>query len=97
METNVQDSKVCKLLKWNGVALWVFDSIVENCGICRNPIREACIRCQGDQENLENVKCPKVLGRCHHIFHGHCLEGWIVKQNTCPTDFSEWCPMQYID
>src|SRR4051812_43826563 len=95
--TMIQTSKVCKLLKWNGVALWVYDSEAENCGICRNPLREVCIKCQGDQEKLENVKCQKVVGRCNHMFHCHCIDEWINKQNKCPSDFSDWMPMQYLD
>ena len=38
--------------KWNAVALWAWDIVVDNCAICRNHIMDLCIECQAqhDQE-----------------------------------------------
>ena len=32
--------------KWNAVALWAWDIVVDNCAICRNHIMDLCIECQ---------------------------------------------------
>lgn len=29
-------------LKWNAVALWAWDIVVDNCAICRNHIMDLC-------------------------------------------------------
>ena len=43
--------------KWNAVALWAWDIVVDNCAICRNHIMDLCIECQANQVNhsLEEV------------------------------------------
>ena len=30
------------VLEWNGVALWAWDIVVDNCAICRNHIMDLC-------------------------------------------------------
>ena len=35
--------------KWNAVALWAWDIVVDNCAICRNHIMDLCIECQVNQ------------------------------------------------
>ncbi|KAJ9105298.1 RING-box protein 1 [Naganishia friedmannii] len=35
--------------KWNAVALWAWDIVVDNCAICRNHIMDHCIECQANQ------------------------------------------------
>ena len=92
-----QESKMFKLLQWNTVAMWAYGGIGETCAICKNPINEACITCQGDQENNENKKCPKTIGICNHAFHSHCIDSWIKKQNNCPTCFKDWQAAQFIE
>ena len=96
-KVEAQTSKVCKVTKWNAVAIWVYDAVSESCGICRNPLREACISCQANQEKFDLNKCQKVVGKCNHCFHNHCIEEWVKKQNNCPLDFSEWMPMKFMD
>ena len=34
--------------KWNAVAMWAWDIVVDNCAICRNHIMELCIECQAN-------------------------------------------------
>ena len=94
MVDSEKNSKVCKLLKMTGVALWVYDSVSDTCGICKNPLIESCISCNANQENLVDMKCQKVTGKCNHSFHSHCIENWLKKQNNCPMDFYEWMPVQ---
>ena len=37
--------------KWNAVALWAWDIVVDNCAICRNHIMDLCIECQANSAN----------------------------------------------
>ncbi|MFS7922337.1 putative Zinc finger, RING/FYVE/PHD-type, anaphase-promoting complex subunit 11 [Helianthus anomalus] len=34
-----------QIKKWNVVALWAWDIVVDNCAICRNHIMDLCIEC----------------------------------------------------
>ena len=92
-----QESKMFKLLQWNTVTMWVYGDIGETCSICKNPLNEACITCQSNQENNEAGKCQKVIGLCNHCFHTHCIDNWIKKQNKCPLCFKEWQQMKFLD
>ena len=94
---STQESKMYKVLKWNAVAMWVYDTVSDSCSICKNPLREACITCQANQEKFDTNACKKVVGKCNHCFHNHCIEEWTKKQNNCPLDFSEWMPMKFMD
>ena len=38
MEVDVPDKKRFEVKKWNAVALWAWDIVVDNCAICRNHI-----------------------------------------------------------
>ncbi|CAO3676206.1 unnamed protein product [Rhizopus microsporus] len=38
--------------KWNAVALWAWDIVVDNCAICRNHIMDLCIECQANEHWL---------------------------------------------
>ena len=90
-----QDSTYYKILKWNAVAMWVYDTISDTCSICRNSLREACITCQANQDKFEGQVWKKVIGKCNHCFHCHCIDEWTKKQNTCPNDVSEWIPIKF--
>ena len=46
-----QDKKRFEVKKWNAVALWAWDIVVDNCAICRNHIMDLCIECQANQVN----------------------------------------------
>jgi RING-box protein 1 len=94
---NDQDSKMYKVLKWNAVAMWVYDTISDCCAICKNSLREACITCQGNPEVFDTNQCKKVVGRCNHCFHSHCIENWAKKQNNCPLDSTEWMAEKFLD
>jgi hypothetical protein len=42
---------------------------VNSCFICKNPLNEACITCQCNQEANNQSQCKKVVGICNHCFH----------------------------
>ena len=45
----VMEKKRFEVKKWNAVALWAWDIVVDNCAICRNHIMDLCIECQANQ------------------------------------------------
>jgi RING-box protein 1 len=93
-----QQSKMYQVLQFNAVAMWVYNNIGDSCSICKNPLNVACINCQSNQEDdEEEKKCQKVMGKCNHLYHIHCIDMWIKKQNTCPLCYTEWEATKYID
>lgn len=44
--------KQIQVKKWNAVALWAWDIVVDTCAICRNHIMDLCIECQANQVDL---------------------------------------------
>ena len=44
-----KERKRFEVKKWNAVALWAWDIVVDNCAICRNHIMDLCIECQANQ------------------------------------------------
>ena len=42
IETGTDGTKRFVVKKWNAVALWAWDIVVDNCAICRNHIMDLC-------------------------------------------------------
>jgi len=44
--SNNPNKKRFEIKKWNAVALWAWDIVVDNCAICRNHIMDLCNYCK---------------------------------------------------
>lgn len=86
--SDVQISKPeIDIISWDPIAIWKYKIATDECTICKNKMTYLCATCM---DSSEQKHCPVSSGKCGHAFHHHCIQKWLMTNNTCPIDRVSW-------
>ena len=86
-----EKKEIFELKKWNAVAVWSWNTDIENCAICKMYLSDNCPLCIGNT----SAQCQPVWGECNHPFHNHCITRWLESKNTCPLCSRPWASSRF--
>ncbi len=89
MDIEHTDAPKFTLKQWNAVAVWSWNTNIENCAICKQFLSEPCLMCAG-MPNIDMKNCQPIWSQCDHPFHDHCIKKWLNNNKTCPLCARDW-------
>lgn len=98
MEETVKQEPIFRIIKWNVVGNWAAsDGSQGICSICKNDLSSVCLHCLS--MNDPNNTCLVLEGTCRHMYHQHCLNTWLNKNQNqqCLLCKSTWNTVKTID
>ena len=91
----MEDEPIFEVESVSYTCLWTYTD-ERKCGICHVIASEPCYPCASqhhvrlDGVRLSKEGCPKVVGKCGHAYHQHCIAPWLAKSNRCPACQASW-------
>ncbi|KAG2397314.1 RING-box protein [Vigna angularis] len=85
-----------EIKKWNAVALWAWDIVVDNCAICRNHIMDLCIECQANQASATSEECTVAWVRNVNYYDYDDLQAFGYEGGVCNHAFHFHCISRWL-
>lgn len=63
---------------------WSWKTKEKMCGICQQSFETCCAKCS------HPIQCVPCVGNCAHVYHLHCIESWLKRNEMCPLCRETW-------